>query len=186
MGVIAVFAGLVLAHLLGDFPLQTEWLYQIKVRSRWGLVIHVAVHLALTVLVVRIGGRDALLLLILGVTHYGLDWLKMAISFRPHAVGFVLDQVMHTLILVTLALLWPHLTVRLPWDWLLLALLLASIPAWLMFGWVLTGDVLHYWPGKGWAQTLNEITFTLSKRSGLTVAGALAVVWLLAVFWYLP
>jgi len=109
MGVIQVFVALALAHLIADFPLQTEWVYQLKLRSRWGLVVHVTLHLAMTMLLLRISGQDALLLLILGVSHYGLDWLKMQHPFRPHAVGFAMDQMLHTLILFMLAMLWQSL-----------------------------------------------------------------------------
>jgi len=74
---------------------------------------------------------------------------------------------------------------RLPWPWLVLGVVLASIPAWLMFAWVVTGDVLYYRPETVWAGRLRAMTFWLSKRSGLTVAATLVLVWLFTVLVYL-
>lgn len=185
MGAIPVFVSLALAHLLADFPLQMEWLYQLKLRSRLGLVVHVAFHLLMTLLLLRLRLGDMWLLVVLGGTHYVLDWGKMRTTFRLQAPAFVLDQGLHAIILALLATRWPTLTPRLPLDWAFAGVVLASIPALLMFGWVLSGDMLRHQPDRPAVRALNEITYRLSKRFGLSVLGALAVLWVLAVVFYL-
>ncbi|MCI0398497.1 MAG: DUF3307 domain-containing protein, partial [Chloroflexi bacterium] len=69
-------ATLLLAHLIADFPLQTNRIYALKIRSNAGIALHVGIHLAVTILLLKNALADWLLLLILAVSHFTLDWLK--------------------------------------------------------------------------------------------------------------
>jgi hypothetical protein len=89
---------LFLAHLLGDFVLQTDWM----VRRRddlWVLTIHAGIHLALMFLLV--GQLRAVVwpyLLILALIHLGQDRIKNNITNkRPEWVkaAFIIDQTLH-------------------------------------------------------------------------------------------
>lgn len=35
-----IFDRLLLAHLLADFPFQTNWIYAQKLKSIWGVILH--------------------------------------------------------------------------------------------------------------------------------------------------
>lgn len=99
---------LFLAHLLGDYPLQPNWLVA-KKRHPWALILHVATHFAL--MFVLIGpARTRLLpqLIILTVAHLVLDASKITISTRrPVSIGaaYVIDQAIH-LVLIAGTALW--------------------------------------------------------------------------------
>lgn len=101
-----MFWTLALAHLIGDYPLQTDRLVRLK--RRWdGLLLHVAIHLALMLL---LSGRDSLRiwpqLLALTAIHYAVDTLKNIETNRwPHVVilPYFLDQLLHILSLYFVA-----------------------------------------------------------------------------------
>ena len=89
---------LFLAHLLGDFVLQTDWM----VRRRddlWVLSIHAGIHLALMFLLVgQIRSVVWPYLLVLALIHLGQDRIKNNITNkRPEwvKVAFVIDQTLH-------------------------------------------------------------------------------------------
>lgn len=93
-----MFWTLGLAHLIGDYPLQTDGLVRAK-RHWYGLLLHVAIHLLVMLLLT---GRDSLVvwpqLLVLTAAHYAIDSLKSLESKRwPQFVilPYVMDQVLH-------------------------------------------------------------------------------------------
>jgi hypothetical protein len=93
-----MFWHLFLAHLIGDYPLQSDWLVENK-RSLWGLSLHVAIHLAVTLLILGVASAEAwpkVLLLI--AVHFILDLVKSSSVGRwPKHDGlqYALDQVLH-------------------------------------------------------------------------------------------
>jgi hypothetical protein len=103
----AFFWIMCLAHLLGDYPLQTDRLAAAK--KTWsGLSVHVAIHLAL--LVILVGDAIKVLwpyLLTLASIHFAIDAFKNRMNIvRPQSlVGFYLfDQFLHLLSLIGVAL----------------------------------------------------------------------------------
>lgn len=102
----SLFWMFVLAHLLGDYPLQTDWLVSVK-RTWWGLALHVGIHLL--VLVILAGRGLPILwpyLVALAVIHYAIDsfknWLSRA---RPRWVNgpYIFDQFLHLLSMLLVA-----------------------------------------------------------------------------------
>jgi len=93
-----MFWHLFLAHLIGDYPLQSDWLVENK-RRWWGLSLHTAIHLAVTLLILGAASTEAwpkVLLLIF--IHFLLDLTKSSMVGRwPKHVGlqYVLDQALH-------------------------------------------------------------------------------------------
>lgn len=102
-----MFWTLGLAHLIGDYPLQTDRL--VRAKRHWpGLALHVAIHLAVMLLLT---GRDSLVvwpqLLVLAAAHFAIDSLKNFESIRwPRfvVVPYILDQVLHVISITFIAL----------------------------------------------------------------------------------
>lgn len=92
-----------LAHLLGDYPLQTDRLAAAK-KTWGGLTVHVAIHLALLFLLVNEGVSVLWpYLLVLGAVHFTVDALKNWFNrVRPESLVsfYVLDQLLHLLSLI--------------------------------------------------------------------------------------
>lgn len=95
---------LLLAHALGDFVFQTDWM--VKHRDLIGvLTFHVFIHFALMVILV---GQQRLefwpYLLLIATLHLIQDRIKNNITKkRPDWIGrgFIIDQVMHIIVLWT-------------------------------------------------------------------------------------
>ncbi|MCI0579078.1 MAG: DUF3307 domain-containing protein [Chloroflexi bacterium] len=135
-------ATLLLAHLIADFPLQTNRIYALKIRSNAGIALHVGIHLAVTILLLKNALADWLLLLILAVSHFTLDWLKLRCAHRLQSPSFLLDQVAHVVILVAIAGRLAGSRPILP-AWLVYpAIGYALILAIMVFAWVVANDLL--------------------------------------------
>lgn len=95
-----MFWYLTLAHLLGDYPFQTDKMVQAK-RTWWGLLPHVAVHFAVLLFIVGEFRPDLwLYLLVLTAIHYAIDTFKNALSkYKPDWIfgGYLVDQCLHLL-----------------------------------------------------------------------------------------
>lgn len=96
-----------LAHLLGDYPLQSDWIVQHKTNF-WVLLLHVSIHFA-TMMVILYPASSFLwpYLLVLAAIHFGIDALKN--WFRIHHPAWItwpylIDQVAHILSLVLISL----------------------------------------------------------------------------------
>ncbi len=134
------FQILLLAHLIGDFPLQTPWVYAWKIRSVWGLMLHTLLHVAAVLVLVQDAAQFWRLWLVLGVAHFITDWYKMRVLCRRAWVGFLLDQCAHVAVLGLLAWGRPGLRSVLPLPWMRAALWYGLLPAVLMFAWVYAAD----------------------------------------------
>jgi hypothetical protein len=97
---------LIFAHLIADYPLQTNELVKAK-GSWWGLTLHGTVHLLVMLL---LAGRAMLTtwpyLVLLAFIHLGIDLSKNQFSrAKPDWVvsGYLLDQLAHLLSVVFIA-----------------------------------------------------------------------------------
>lgn len=125
---IRFFIVLLFAHLLGDFALQFAWIQQRK--KKWtGRLLHCVIHAALAY--VLLGAWTLWLVpLIVGGTHYLIDWGKSGLREKRWWV-FVLDQILHGSVLIGLAAygvsrsaalpLWLAWQPDLAWKFLVLA-----------------------------------------------------------------
>ncbi|MCG7491999.1 DUF3307 domain-containing protein [Thalassobius sp. Cn5-15] len=102
---IETFAALLLAHVLADFVLQTNWMAarkrQFPVLILHGLVVLITAQLCL-------GHVTAWPLLALAATHFAIDAIKTYGDFSGLA-GFLTDQGAHLIILATVAWIAPDL-----------------------------------------------------------------------------
>jgi hypothetical protein len=107
---------LLLAHLLGDFPLQPEWISSNKGSSLRALFLHGAVHylLAWTCLLIftpvsRLSILNHLFVLGYIAIHLLVDKLKYWLTSRKILLDdsktFLLDQLLHVAILACIAIL---------------------------------------------------------------------------------
>jgi hypothetical protein len=95
-----MFWTLLFAHFYADYPLQTDWMAEVK-RTWNGLILHVGMHL-ITMLVVTWGAWREVwgYLLALAAVHYAIDTLKNLLNHRRPGwvVGpYFLDQFLHLL-----------------------------------------------------------------------------------------
>lgn len=186
-----LFATLVLAHLIADFPLQTQWIYQFKTRSPAGVALHTAIHLAVTAALIRNPLDHWPLLACLGAAHYLTDWLKLRFLTTTQTTGFLLDQAAHLAAMGLLALaslsgrpMWAGVGALLPPELLYPAIAYALAPAAMTFLWVLANDrppsglrttfggLKTTFGGSAWAGLQ---VLTLSKLAGLPLVMAIAV-----------
>ncbi len=98
-----LFLKLVLAHMVADFILQFEELYQLKLRSRMGHAAHVLMHLLMMALLV-IPYKDRadvwIFILVITVIHYIQDNIKYAGQAKNPKQTFwyfTVDQLVHVL-----------------------------------------------------------------------------------------
>jgi len=143
-----VLLALLLAHVLGDFPLQTRWMVMGKQRGRVGaMAAHLGIHAATAVVALllftevplaRPATLGVLALLLAG--HALLDVGKSAlIATRPRLDGwglFTADQAAHVAVVAVAASLLPEVVVEpgAPWRaweavrarWLVEGLVLAT------------------------------------------------------------
>lgn len=126
----SLFWHLYLAHLLGDFPLQTNRIFAWKVRNLTGILVHVGIVVGLSALLMApLLGNPVLwaILPLIGIAHAVQDHLKLRYSKRTGDDGlapYLLDQVGHLLATIAVVLLfrpWTLQTVSLPPAWGIIA-----------------------------------------------------------------
>ena len=114
-----MFGRLILAHLVGDFILQTRWLVERK-RALSGLAMHVGL-VGLAMLPVtwdRLGHWWPWLLLIL-LVHGITDWAKIYLGARlswPPILLFLADQAIHVATIAVVVAWSDKPNVGLPWE----------------------------------------------------------------------
>lgn len=140
------FAALYLAHLIADFPLQTNRIYQLKNESNQGILLHVAIHLLVASILIEDAPAHWPVFLVLGITHFLIDWAKLRDPFRRQTPGFILDQFAHFLTIVLIAAWQPDLATVLPVWFTWLGILLILLPATLVFLWVWATDLRRELP----------------------------------------
>lgn len=103
---------LILAHLLADFPLQTQTFFELKKRSIWGVMLHSGMCVLLVIILVPSLFLAPLALLLFFASHTLFDWLKIKITnkfpSKDNILFFLLDQVFHIFIILIVAKAWPQ------------------------------------------------------------------------------
>lgn len=94
---------LITAHLLADFPLQSDWLLARKKRPHI-LLLHAAIVAAAAI--VTLGAAPPLLLAGLVGTHMVMDAVKIY-ALKDTLRSFFLDQGFHAVVIIWLAWLFP-------------------------------------------------------------------------------
>lgn len=111
-----ILTKLILAHLLGDFVLQTSSWVTHKEKYKWTsylLFFHVAIHFAL-ILIITMQPKLWLPALIIAGTHYVIDGLKLQFQKKKNRrTWFFLDQLLHMSVLL---LVWSFLIERAPFS----------------------------------------------------------------------
>lgn len=110
------FMALLLAHLVGDFPLQPGWIAKNKGKQTWPLICHGIVHLLLAWVCLLIFAPihplsifNQLILLGYISVHLLIDKLKYRLTARKALPDdwktFLLDQLLHMIVLACAAIL---------------------------------------------------------------------------------
>jgi hypothetical protein len=116
-----LFWALYLAHLVGDYPLQTDWVFNAK-RTWSGLWIHIAIHFVAMVVVMLPSLAVTWPYLVgLALLHYVLDGSKNVVT-QAHpewVIGpYLLDQFLHLLSIIAMAYLLTLTFPDTPMIWL--------------------------------------------------------------------
>ena len=166
MSQLTVFTALAVGHLLADFPLQTNSSYELKNKGWYGVAVHAGIHAAITAILIQNPFQAWLLLVLLFLSHFAIDWIKLHVPLKVESVGFLYDQALH---LFTLAILASHahnVRVVLPAYVLTIMLLYAMIPALLMFISILTRDLQALGPRLANGHTWGNRAFAISQITG--------------------
>ena len=108
-----LFWWLMFAHLLADFPLQTNKIYELKLKKLIGVIIHASIFGILALLVaIPYWLKDFRIfwfVLFLWVSHFIVDKLKLCVNqITTHkTTSFIIDQIIHVSLL-SLVFLIPH------------------------------------------------------------------------------
>lgn len=92
---------LLLAHLVGDFALQTDRVFYYKTKKSWGLWVHVGICSACNVLLTIPYLRYPLywiILIVLTLSHYIYDHSKIKLTENgvdDNSPIFIIDQILH-------------------------------------------------------------------------------------------
>jgi hypothetical protein len=187
---------LLLAHFLGDYPLQPNWL--VRAKTRWpGLILHVSIHLA---------GMSALsgpavsavwpLLVGIALVHLVIDWSKnQAQRLWPKRLPllYLIDQALHYLTLLMAVQMaqrlpdWQGLRFSIPANWaILVTAYLVSTYVWFISERILSLNQEGYYRavlGAFWPRLLVRaglLTALLLGRSAWQGAAGLAAPLILA------
>lgn len=162
---------LLLAHLIGDFPLQTNKVFQLKSQGSLGLALHVAIHLIVTALLIRHPWQYGGVFAILGIAHFITDWVKLKYPGQNQTAGFVWDQLIHYITILLVGYWQPDLPTILP-NWVMVpALITAFIPAIMTFLWVWAIQIQQKDTSREYAYVTwaSRALLPLSQRLGLAV-----------------
>lgn len=169
------FAVLLLAHLLGDFPLQTNRVYKMKLANKRGLLLHVMIHVVTAAALIKQFWLHWPLLLALAVIHFLTDYIKIQTQKQgqPLTFGFIADQIAHLVTLGALAWWRPDVVSILPIWLVITAVFFATIPALMTLIWVWAND--HYLNDSHTVSSriewLSKQLLPLSQRLGWGIVG---------------
>ncbi|MEM7798852.1 MAG: DUF3307 domain-containing protein [Chloroflexota bacterium] len=173
---IELIATLLIGHVLGDFALQTDRIYQLKIRGGVGLFLHVILHVIVTGILLRTGYiENWFLLTILFIVHYIIDWTKLQVKTDRNLPGFVLDQLAHVGSLFLLVWLFPSTSIDIPREWLLPILIYGIIPCITMMIWVWSNDMAGTSRDTMQTRTMRRTMKTVSQLTSLPLVIGLAV-----------
>ncbi len=169
----SLFTTLLLAHLLGDFPFQTNFIFKLKLRGGFYILPHVVIHVVLTAFLIQDWRTSWPILLLLGIVHFAIDWFKVSKPLFSPDIDFIIDQMMHLVSLVVLAYFFPLVEPVLPMSITLAGSILALLPAFLMFSWVYALTQPKNEPMVIWMQ---KSMCVFSQRTGQGIALGLLLV----------
>jgi hypothetical protein len=170
------FIALYLAHLIADFPLQTNRIYRLKTESNQGILLHVSIHLLVATILIENALVYWPMLLVLGIAHFFIDWIKIRYPGRRQTPGFLLDQFAHVLTIACLALWRPNLPAVLP-VWLMSwGIVLILLPATLVFLWVWATDLRIDLPENRTIKWACRSLLPIAQRIGSVFVATLAVI----------
>jgi hypothetical protein len=104
----SLFYRLILAHLIADFPLQTKQIFNIKMNTEWGVILHTFIVLIFSILFTfpyLENLKVIVVLLIIFLSHTVIDKIKQKHSKKtntPNLKIFLIDQVLHLSIIAVL------------------------------------------------------------------------------------
>ncbi len=103
-----LFYRLLLAHIIADFPLQTNQIFKVKTNTEWGVLLHTLVVLIFSILFSFPYLEDPkviIILLVIFLSHTVIDKLKMEYSkkLKNQSIRILLlDQALHITIIAVL------------------------------------------------------------------------------------
>jgi len=154
----SLFVTLLLGHLLGDFLLQTNRVFELKNRSWLGIALHTAIHLVVTALLLQNWLELWKMFALLGFLHFSIDWIKIRYTSSSQTIDFVLDQIAHLAVIGFFTLYWGSTALPiLKLDTLWYLIYYASLSAVGIFVWVIAIELSlkgygHLQP-VGWTQS---------------------------------
>ena len=104
-----LFYRLLLAHIIADFPMQTNQIFKVKTNTEWGVLIHTLIVLIFSVLFTfpyLESPKVIIILLVIFLSHTVIDKLKMEYSKKTKNQSIrilLLDQFLHIAIIALLA-----------------------------------------------------------------------------------
>lgn len=171
----ATFTVLYLAHLIADFPLQTNRIFELKAQGNRGILLHVGIHLLVAAVLIQNSYRYWYIFLLLGIMHFAIDWAKLRLPGRRQAPGFILDQFAHVASILILVGLWPAVPAVMPLWLMWLGIVMILVPATLMFLWVWATDLQVDLPENHLVKWACRSLLPLSQRVGSVFVLALLV-----------
>lgn len=86
---------LILAHLLTDFPFQTDYIFKLR-KNRWGNLIHAGIFiLSAAILTLPFSGKVFSCVVFLGIAHFIIDQWKIIKAKDDNIWLFLVDQIIH-------------------------------------------------------------------------------------------
>lgn len=176
-----LFAALLLGHLIGDFPLQTNRIAQFKHENQAMLVIHVLIHMGVTAALLRNPFDNIFLLLMIGATHYLVDSPRTGAIHDGTVRSFIFDQVGHlsSLSLITLITIYSPDTLpinALPTRVLYPALAYGLLLGGMVLGWIWANEIsvttTNHMRQIDWMQSRMLL---LSQRAGIALLSIVVV-----------
>jgi len=177
-----VFWTLILAHFIGDFLLQTDWMARNRDKF-WVLTLHTSIHFGVMLLLIGNSRSEYWpLITLLSLIHMGQDALKIVlVQRRPDlsVLAFFLDQILHY------SFIWVFI-----WVFQMGAgfMTLAQRPAWVMiamayllvtFVWFITEKVL-YQSKSDYVVNINETKYSrMVARAGMVSLFLFIRVWVI-------
>ena len=106
---------LIIAHIIADFPLQTNKVFAARYKYKYGGLIHVFIHFAVGIILLfpyLASWEFWLSFAVVTTLHYFIDTIK-----KTNIWAFILDQMSHFLLLSGVALLCCRVTAMNVPDW---------------------------------------------------------------------
>lgn len=103
-----LFYRLLLAHIIADFPLQTNQILKVKANTKWGVILHTIIVLIFSIFFIFPYLEDPkviIILLVIFLSHTVIDKLKLEHSKKTNNQSIkilILDQVLHIAIIAVL------------------------------------------------------------------------------------